>query len=82
MFYDHNKIKELRQQLGLTQADFGARIGRNRGIVHQWEIGSSTPNLNDYAKIKTEFNVEDGYFFAENDVQYIVVHGEEKCTSQ
>lgn len=38
------KIKQLRHRLGLTQTEFGARVGRSLRAVQSWEAGVRFPD--------------------------------------
>ena len=38
-----NRIKELRQVNGLTQAEFGKKIGVSQDTISLWEQGKSIP---------------------------------------
>jgi putative transcriptional regulator len=40
-----NKVKELREQRGLSQAEFGQKIGVSRQTVYAIEIGKYDPSL-------------------------------------
>lgn len=40
----HNRIKEGRLRLGLTEEQFAEKAGVSRGAVQQWEKGSTAPN--------------------------------------
>lgn len=41
----HSKIREGRLRLGLTEAQFGEKVGVSRGAVQQWEQeGGTAPN--------------------------------------
>ncbi|MHB1935359.1 MAG: helix-turn-helix transcriptional regulator [Acidobacteriaceae bacterium] len=40
-----NKVRELREQRGLSQAEFGEKIGVSRQTVYAIEIGKYDPSL-------------------------------------
>lgn len=40
-----NRVRELREQRGLSQADFGGRIGVSRQTVYAIEVGKYDPSL-------------------------------------
>lgn len=40
----HQRIKDGRKRLGLTEEEFAERAGVSRGSVQQWEKGSTAPN--------------------------------------
>ena len=39
-----NEVKELRQKLGLTQAEFAVKLGVAEYTVRRWECGASKPS--------------------------------------
>jgi len=40
-----NRVRELREQQGLSQADFGAKVGVSRQTVYAIEVGKYDPSL-------------------------------------
>lgn len=50
-------LKELREQHGLSQAEFAENIGVSRALIAQYETGAKAPNVNLAAKIAREFGV-------------------------
>lgn len=40
----HDRIRQGRARLGLTENEFAARVGVTRGSVQQWERGATAPN--------------------------------------
>jgi len=40
-----NRVRELREQQGLSQADFGEKIGVSRQTVYAIEVGKYDPSL-------------------------------------
>lgn len=57
----HNRIpdrlKELRRKLGLSQTEFGRKIGKNYHTVMRWEMGKVTPPSNVLSHIAELHNV-------------------------
>lgn len=51
------RIKELRNQLNLTQKDFAEKIGISRDLMAQIERKNSTPSLTVVTNIVNEFNI-------------------------
>lgn len=41
--YDGNQIKQMREQLGLSQSQFAALINANTATIQMWEQGVSKP---------------------------------------
>ena len=46
-----NKVRELRQQLELTQEELAKRLGVERSTVTKWEIGESKPRADVLVKL-------------------------------
>ena len=40
-----DKIKHLREQMGITQSDLAKKLGITRSSVNAWELGISVPSL-------------------------------------
>ena len=51
------RIKELRRKLGLTQREFGRRIGVMDTVVRRWEKGEFEPTTEKLKAIATEFGI-------------------------
>jgi len=54
-------IKQLREQLGLTQREFAARLSTTVTTVSRWERGEAKPNLMARAlieRLKEEANLD------------------------
>lgn len=54
----NDRIKLLRKKLGLTQVDFGAKVGISGGAVSQIESGSNVPSEPVIRAISREFGVD------------------------
>lgn len=54
----NHRIKELRKSLGLTQAEFGKRIGVAGNTVTNYEAGLRTPKDSVLLMMSREFNVD------------------------
>ena len=66
MHYDFKKerIKELRENLGLTQTEFARKGGFSRQRVIHWEDGTAAPQVKTIVNICNTFDVDPSYFFA------------------
>lgn len=53
------RIKELRIDHGLTQSEFGSRIGTKQTTVASWELGNRVPSDAIILSICREFNVNE-----------------------
>lgn len=43
MEFSADRVKRIRVQLGISQADFAQKLGVDSNIVNRWEKGKSTP---------------------------------------
>ncbi len=53
----NERIKELRKNLGMTQAEFSSKIGLSRNFIAQIETGAKSPSDRTISDICREFNV-------------------------
>ncbi|MCH5204033.1 MAG: helix-turn-helix transcriptional regulator [Oscillospiraceae bacterium] len=51
-----NRIVELRNKFGITQADLARRLGISRSAVNSWEMGLSIPQLKHVIEMARIFN--------------------------
>ena len=52
-----NRVREVRNRSGLTQAEFGERIGFHKNQVYNIETGKSIPSENFLSSVSREFKV-------------------------
>lgn len=55
-----DNIKKLREQHGLTQAEFGEIAGVSDKAVSTWENGTAEPRMGAIEKIAKHFNISKG----------------------
>ena len=55
------KIKHLREQQGLTQAELSKRLGITRSSVNAWEMGISVPSTQYLVALADLFRVSTDY---------------------
>lgn len=58
-----DRIKDLRETKGLTQAEFARFLGVSRASVNAWEMGISTPTVDRIVDIAQFFHVSTDYLF-------------------
>ena len=63
MAIDGNRIRLLREDLGLTQEELGKKLGFIKQTVSSWENNISEPNGETISKIASLFNVSVDYIF-------------------
>jgi len=56
-----DKIKILREQLGLTQSELAKKLGLTRASVNGWEMGLSIPATSTLAELAKLFRVSSDY---------------------
>jgi len=56
-----DKIKELRQKFGFSQAQLSRRLGVTRSSVNAWEMGISTPTTQYIVDMARIFHVSTDY---------------------
>ena len=73
MFYE--RIKELRNSLGINQVEFGKRINVTKQCISNWESGYIQPSIDMLVKIATTFSVSTDYLLGLNDKPTLAVEG-------
>ena len=66
-----SRIKQLRQKLGLTQAEFGKRVYAAQTYISQLENGAENPSIKLLKLISYEFDVSFKWLMGENESQDI-----------
>lgn len=66
-----NRIKAIRGDQGLTQTEFGQRLGVGKSAVTNWEYGQNTPSPAMIEKICRTFHVNHLYLSGESDVMHM-----------
>lgn len=59
MFYE--RIKELRNSLGINQVEFGRRLGVTKQCISNWENGNIQPSMDMLIKICNLFSISSDY---------------------
>lgn len=57
----YNRIKALREQKGITQAELGKNLGISRSAVNSWEAGISVPSTQYIVALSHLFSVSTDY---------------------
>ena len=70
-----DKIKFLREQLGLTQSDLAKKLGITRSSVNAWEMGISVPSTQYVVELAGIFKVSTDYLLGVQDTASVSVDG-------
>ena len=69
------KIKNLREKNGFTQAALAGKIGLTRSAVNAWEMGNATPSTEIIIKLARLFGTSTDYLLGVDDEEKISVKG-------
>ena len=61
------QIYKIRKAEGLSQEEFGNKIGVSRQMVSKWEMGESSPRTDKINKICTTFGITPGEFISDDE---------------
>ena len=70
-----DRIKTLREQAGLTQAEVARRLGISRAGVNAWEMGLSVPSTPYVVELAKQFGVSTDYLLGVENTASISVKG-------
>ncbi|MBR4628560.1 MAG: helix-turn-helix transcriptional regulator [Ruminococcus sp.] len=73
MFYE--RIKELRNSLGINQVEFGKRLSVSKQCISNWESGYIQPSIDMLVRIAKTFSVSTDYLLGLNDKPTLEVEG-------
>lgn len=67
-FYE--RLKELRNKKGVSQAFLAKKLNVTPGAIAHWELGNRNPDYNTLIKIADYFEVDVNYLIGQRDVSY------------
>lgn len=70
-----DKIKHLREQLGMTQSDLAKKLGITRSSVNAWELGISVPSTQYVVELAGIFKVSTDYLLGVKSTASVSVEG-------
>lgn len=70
-----DRIKELREQMGFTQAELAKRLRITRSSVNAWEMGITVPSTQCIVELAEIFKVSTDYLLGVNSTVSIDVSG-------
>lgn len=73
MFYE--RIKELRNSLGINQVEFGHRLNVSKQCISNWESGYIQPSIDMLVRIAKTFSVGTDYLLGLSDKPTLDVEG-------
>ena len=62
-----DRIKYLRDKVGMTQTDLAKRLGISRSAVNSWEMSLSTPSLSNIVEMTKIFHVSADFHLTSDD---------------
>ena len=62
-----DRIRYLRDKMGMTQTDLANRLGISRNAVNAWEMSTSTPTLANVVEMSRIFHVSTDYLLSLSD---------------
>lgn len=73
-----NKIRFYRHSAGITQEELGERLGISKQNINRWELGKSSPTIENLSKIAKALDVNLNLFFPKYESSDIK---EEECNT-
>ena len=70
-----DKIKHLREQMGMTQSDLAKKLGITRSSVNAWELGISVPSTQYIVELAGIFRVSTDYLLGVKSTASVSVEG-------
>ncbi|MFQ7293012.1 MAG: helix-turn-helix transcriptional regulator [Monoglobales bacterium] len=70
-----DKIKQLREQMGYTQAELARKLKLTRSSINGWEMGLSVPSTPMVVELAKIFNVSTDYLLGLDDGASLRVEG-------
>lgn len=69
------RIKYLRESLGINQVEFGHKLNVSKQCISNWENNNIQPSIDMLIKIATTFSVSADFLLGLNDLQTVDVSG-------
>lgn len=64
-----SRLKELRDEKGMTQVQLSEALGLSKGAIGNYESGARRPRLEDFEAIADFFNIELDYLYGRTNVK-------------
>ena len=78
----NERLKQLRQEADLSQAEFAKQIGTSKSSVNMYERGEREPGLEMLENIADLFNVDMDYLLGKSQTANMALSNKEKSTPQ
>lgn len=75
LFLLADKIRHIREQAGITQAELARKLGLTRSSVNSWEMGLSVPSTQYVIELAKLFDVSTDYLLGMEQGATISVEG-------
>ena len=62
-----DRIRYLRDKMGMTQTDLAKRLGISRSAVNSWEMSLSSPSVSNIVEMMQIFHVSADYLLSVSD---------------
>lgn len=69
------RIRQLREQNGLTQSDLARKVGLTRSSINGWEMGLSTPSTANVVELAKIFHTTTDFLLGLTEQEAIVLSG-------
>lgn len=75
LFSLSDRIKSIREQKGLTQAEIARQLGISRSGVNAWEMGLSVPSTQYVVELAKKFEISTDYLLGLDSSSTISIKG-------
>lgn len=69
------RIRELREVIGITQSNLASALNISRSAVNAWEMGTSKLSIDTLVDLADFFHVSTDYLLGRNELQLIEISG-------
>lgn len=70
--FNRQRLLELQESHGLTDAEFARKAGISRQQFQQWKADITRPNVASLAAISNTFGTDINYFFTNGEYQNVI----------
>ena len=67
------RIREVREQWGMTQTELAERIHVSRSSVESWECGQTYPSIDNCVALSETFHLSTDYFFSSSPCKKVIL---------